>query len=131
MYHRGIRYPSISALRSMRIAAPAALLALLPLAIAQKEWDLQGSIAAVTKAEQTTPRNAVLGSLLVMAEKGDDAAVTVTDSTKIYLAQAKDRRPVSFNALKPGLKVRVRFAGPAAQSYPIRATAAEVVVLAE
>lgn len=131
MYHRGIRYPSISALRSMRLATLTALLAVLPLAIAQKEWDIRGKIAAVTKAEQTTPRSAVQGSLLVRAEKGDDAAVTVTDSTKIYLEQAKDRRPVPFDALRPGLKVQVRFAGPAAQSYPIRATAAEIVILAE
>jgi hypothetical protein len=122
---------SFNATRPMRNAALAVLLALLPTVTAQNEWDLRGDITAVTKAEERAPRSNVQGSFLVQASTGADAAVTVMDSTKIYLQQAKDRRLVSFAALKPGLRVQVRFAGPAAQSYPVRATGAEVVILSQ
>lgn len=129
MKDRRVQDLSVTATRSIRITALAALLAFLPAGTAQNEWDLRGSITGVTKAEERALRNGVQGSFLVRASSGADAAVTVMDSTKIYLQQAKDRRPASFDALKPGLTVEVRFAGPAAQSYPVQATAAEVLIL--
>ena len=59
----------------------------------------------------------------------DKASIRITDKTKFFLVNDGKRTPTSFADLKPGQKVEVNFTGPVAESYPVQATAGEVMIL--
>ena len=55
--------------------------------------------------------------------------MTLTAETRIYQREPYGRGLVTLDALRLGDKVEVRFAGPVAESYPVQARAAEVLIL--
>jgi hypothetical protein len=57
------------------------------------------------------------------------AVVTLTAETRIYQRDPYGRSLVPLESLRLGDKVEVRFAGPVAESYPVQARAAEVLIL--
>jgi hypothetical protein len=57
----------------------------------------------------------------------DKAVVHVGHQTKIFLG--RDGKPASFSFLHSGDLVEVTFTGPVAESYPVKATAAKIVIL--
>jgi hypothetical protein len=59
----------------------------------------------------------------------DKAVVTLTAETRIYQREPYGRGLVPLEALRLGDKVEVRFAGPVAESYPVQARAAEILIL--
>ena len=59
----------------------------------------------------------------------DKASVTVTDKTKIYREDAQGRHLVDFSYLRVGQIVAATFTGAVAESYPVQATASEIVIL--
>lgn len=59
----------------------------------------------------------------------DKAQVRITRDTRIYKGRGGRRMP--FNSLTIGTLVEATFTGPVAESYPVQATAAEVVILEE
>ena len=59
----------------------------------------------------------------------DKAIVSVRKETRILEQQQGRLRSVSFDDLKVGQKVEARFQGPVAESYPVQARAAEIVIL--
>jgi hypothetical protein len=59
----------------------------------------------------------------------DKAVVTLTRETRIYQREPNGRSQVPFGSLRLGDKVEVRFAGPVAESYPVQARAAEILIL--
>ena len=59
----------------------------------------------------------------------DRAAVRITGETRIWEQQGSEHRAVAVDALATGQRVEARFSGPVADSYPVQATAAEIIIL--
>ncbi len=57
----------------------------------------------------------------------DKAVIHVGHTTKIFLG--KERKPASFSFLHMGDLIEVTFTGPVAESYPVKAEAARIVIL--
>lgn len=57
----------------------------------------------------------------------DKASIRITRDTKIVKGRGGQRMP--FNSLTVGTLVEATFIGPVAESYPVQATASEVVIL--
>jgi hypothetical protein len=76
----------------------------------------------------------LLGSILVegQIEEGtsfDKASVAVTSGTRIFEQVGQNRQPTTFAALQVGRQVEAWFDGPVAESYPVQATASDIVIL--
>lgn len=98
------------------------------------EADIRGAVTSLTRADPSAGGD-VLGSLLVEgaleADTGfDRASVTVTAQARIFQQEGTTYRAVGFDALRVGQRVQARFTGPVAESYPVQATAEEIVILA-
>ena len=96
--------------------------------------DIRGTVTAVNAADAQGRQVGRLGSILVegaveVDTKVDKASIAVTAQTRIWEQVGSSRSPAGFDALKVGQQVQARFAGPVAESYPVQATAAEVVIL--
>ena len=59
----------------------------------------------------------------------DKARITITDATAIYTQQGETYTPAGKEALVAGANVEVLFEGPVQESYPVGATAGEIVIL--
>lgn len=59
----------------------------------------------------------------------DRAAITLTKDARLFVQHGPERRVVDLDALQIGQRVEVRFSGPVRESYPVQATASEVVIL--
>lgn len=59
----------------------------------------------------------------------DRADVTIDRSTVIVRTRAGSREALAFDSLRTGMKVEATFTGPVMESYPVRATAATIVVI--
>ena len=90
-----------------------------------------------TDIQQTDGSNrahGIIGEILVEGVQEQDtqfdrASVTITDKTRLLEQQGQDRRPVTFESLKMSQRVQARFIGPVAETYPVRATASEILIL--
>jgi|GEM_PF-782907 len=94
-----------------------------------KQADIHGTIIKLTKNQA----GELLGNILVVGEKGskpyDQASIKVTQKTKINEKSTDNIVNSSFDDLKENLRVAVRFIGPVAESYPVQATADEIIIL--
>ena len=93
--------------------------------------DLRGRIEAVVEARQEHRARGILGSVRVRTAREDDAPgdlylVTVREDTRIVL----DGADGEFADLQPGRQVDIRITGGIRESYPLQATAREIVVRA-
>jgi hypothetical protein len=87
---------------------------------------IEGRVTAVQKSGERIGRiNVDAGS--ASAAGLAKAAVRVTESTTVIGLPPKKAK-TDFNALQPGLWVRVWFVGPVGQSYPVQANAGTIVV---
>jgi hypothetical protein len=59
----------------------------------------------------------------------DKASVRVTESTRVFIKQGENYTEASVSALRVGQTVEVWFTGPAAMSYPVQATAQQIVIV--
>jgi beta-N-acetylhexosaminidase len=59
----------------------------------------------------------------------DKASIKVTNSTKMFRLEEGKTVKVSMDELKLGQQVEVVFVGPVAESYPVQATAGQIVIL--
>jgi hypothetical protein len=96
--------------------------------------DIRGSITNIHQADAQSRDKGIIGSLLIEGvveedTKFDKARVTITDKTHIFEQKGEDRRPVRFESLEIGQRVQARFTGPVMESYPVQATAIEIVIL--
>ena len=94
---------------------------------------IRGAITTLNAADSTWNAG-ILGSMLIEGKLQSDtsfdkASVTVTDKTKIYLEDAQGRHVVDFSYLRVGQIVAATFTGAVAESYPVQATASEIVIL--
>ena len=86
----------------------------------------------VTQARRSSLGEPPVGTIQVegTVEPGtrhDKATIRVSRETKIFLG--RDGKPASFTFLHTGDLVEVTFTGPVAESYPVQATAARIVIL--
>ena len=93
--------------------------------------DVRGTISHVSRVEG---REDVLGRVLIdgVRERDtevDKASVTVTAETRLFIERGGEREPAACTDLKKGQKVEARFAGPVLMSYPVQATASEIIIL--
>jgi len=96
--------------------------------------DIRGDITSIHQADAENGEKGIVGSILIEGvieedTEFDKASVTITDKTRIFEQKGQDRRPVTFESLKMGQRVQARFTGPVMESYPVQATASEVVIL--
>ncbi|HEX7524681.1 MAG TPA: hypothetical protein VF327_00165, partial [Gaiellaceae bacterium] len=94
---------------------------------------ISGVISTLSAADGSWSAG-VLGSVLIEGKLQSDtsfdkASVTVTDKTRIYLEDAQGRHAVDFSYLRVGQIVAATFTGAVAESYPVQATASEIVIL--
>jgi hypothetical protein len=92
--------------------------------------DIRGTI---THTQQGST-NQILGTVLIegTVEKDtryDKASVTVTGTTKIYMMRSGKKVSADFSSLSVGQKVEAAFTGPVRESYPVQATAMEIIIL--
>jgi beta-N-acetylhexosaminidase len=94
--------------------------------------DIRGTITSVTE-----DGGDVLGTVLIEGVIEDDtsydkASVRVEDDTEIFQeAEDGSLAEVTFAELHVGLQVEAWFTGPVAESYPVQAKAAKIVILAD
>ncbi len=97
----------------------------------ERKADIQGKITKVTHVSKETRSHGRLCTFMVEGVKPDGtenrALVTVTKETLIF--RQATRQTASFEDLKEGLRVDVKFKGPVFQSYPVKATAGEILIL--
>jgi len=94
---------------------------------------ISGAITTLNAADDSWSAG-VLGSVLIEGTLQSDtsfakASVAVTDKTQIYLEDAQGRHAVDFSYLRVGQIVAATFTGAVAESYPVQATASEIVIL--
>ncbi|HWQ42491.1 MAG TPA: DUF3221 domain-containing protein [Desulfosporosinus sp.] len=94
-----------------------------------KQADIHGTIVKLTRNQA----GELLGSILVIGDRGskpyDQATIKVTRKTIINEKSANNIVNSIFDALKENMRVEVRFIGSVAESYPVQATADEIIIL--
>jgi hypothetical protein len=96
----------------------------------EKMPDIRGVVTSLARGG----RSGAAATLRIAGSKQadtryDKAVVTLTAETRIYQKEPYGRGLVPLESLRLGDKVEVRFAGPAAESYPVQARAAEILIL--
>lgn len=91
--------------------------------------DIRGRVVQARRNAQGEPPVGTLQveGTLEPGTRYDKATVRVSRETKIFLGH--DGKPTSFSFLHEGDLVEVTFSGPVAESYPVQATAARIVIL--
>ncbi|HVL97756.1 MAG TPA: hypothetical protein VM324_00490 [Egibacteraceae bacterium] len=102
---------------------------------ADPEADPAGTVSSDDPPVCPAPDSDQLGTALVEAEPdtdtGDKAVVFIGTSTALLRAAADGLEPITFDDLREGLAVEVWFDGPVAESYPVQAGGAALIVRAE
>jgi len=89
--------------------------------------DIRGNI---TTLEPLNGSRDIIGIILIESTiNTDKARTTITDKTRILVQEGDKQRPADFAALQVGQTVEATFTGPIAESYPVQATAGQVVIL--
>lgn len=99
-----------------------------------KEAHIRGNITVILQADLQGRERGIIGTVLIegVMEKDteyDRASVTITNKTRILEQEGQVYRSKTFNDLKAGQKVQARFTGTVLESYPVQATAIEIVIL--
>lgn len=85
----------------------------------------------ITNIQQVDGR---AGSVLIEGALEDDtqydrASVNITDQTRLLKQVGQERVPATVEDLRVGQRVAAKFTGPVLESYPVQATASEIVIL--
>lgn len=96
--------------------------------------DIRGTATRVSLADEAARKRGILATILVEGAKEkttsyDKASIRITDKTKLEKRVDKERKTCKPEDLKVGCKVQAIFTGPVAESYPVQATAREVLIL--
>jgi beta-N-acetylhexosaminidase len=96
--------------------------------------DIRGSVTKITPANDDAKKRGLMGVVMVEGTKEKDtaydkASIKITDKTTLKKVVGKERKDAKFEDLKQGCKVAATFTGPVLQSYPVQATAKEVIIL--
>lgn len=98
--------------------------------------DIDGRIKKITRLDAASAGNSdALGTILIEggsqdSPRFDKAFVRITTATSINLISGQERKQsISFDDLRVGDRVSARFVpGPVLMSYPVQATAAEIII---
>jgi beta-N-acetylhexosaminidase len=98
--------------------------------------DIRGKVTKVMPADAEGKKRGLVGVVMVEGTKDKDtgydkASVKVTEKTSLKKRVGKDLKDAKFEDVKEGTKVEAVFTGPVLQSFPVQATAKEVVILEE
>jgi endonuclease/exonuclease/phosphatase family metal-dependent hydrolase len=99
--------------------------------------DIRGRITKISRAESMTGNGQALGTLLVEGAsqekpRFDKAFVRVNKGTSINVRRGRgqEHRPISFDELRVGDRIEVRFTlDRVLMSFPVQATAADIIVI--
>ncbi len=96
--------------------------------------DIRGTITNINRADAQSREKGIIGSVLIEGATEEDtefdkASVTITDKTSIFQQEEQGYVRVTFESLEIGQRVQARFTGPVMESYPVQATASEIVIL--
>src|SRR5690348_14173765 len=122
-------------MRLTRLLPALFVFAAVPAGADEKEKvSIRGTPASVSPADDEAKKGGVLGTLLMEGRKDKDteydkAMVKVTKGTKIFQQVGRELKPASFDDLKPGVRLEIRFQGPVNESFPVMATAGKIVIL--
>jgi hypothetical protein len=88
---------------------------------------IRGNITELQQAD------GVVNTVRIEGELEDDtqydrAMVTITDETRIFRQEGQERVAATVTDLQ-GQRVEADFTGPVMESYPVQATASEIVIL--
>jgi hypothetical protein len=86
------------------------------------------------KIETVSLKGGMVGRLLIEGTKEKDtqhdkASVRLTKATKVYKWVDGKKKEAKVEDLKKGATVQADFTGPVAESYPVQATAKEILIL--
>lgn len=99
-----------------------------------KPADIEGFVSSTWGISADPGPGGVRGSILI---DGEDAAgtgrgkasVDVTEETLIWDMTGSKARKAGFEELEVGQRVQAIFTGPVAESYPLQATASEIIIV--
>lgn len=96
--------------------------------------DIRGVITSAQKFDAQSASQGKIGSLLIEGvneadTRYDKASVRITDQTRILSQSGNVMSPTTFEELRVGQRVQATFTGSVLQTYPVQATADEVVLL--
>ncbi len=101
----------------------------------EKEFDIRGTITSLDR-DPETPRTGQTVLAVIRVEgvveedtRYDKASISITDQTLIFEQKGEVQKPLPLNALQKGQRVQAKFTGPVAESYPVQATASQIVIL--
>ncbi|MBT5831038.1 MAG: hypothetical protein HOH77_12695, partial [Candidatus Latescibacteria bacterium] len=99
-----------------------------------QKTDIRGSVSTLDYASEVLQMRGVVATIFVEGAIEadthiDKARVTITRDTQIIEQQGQDRRNVGIDALLANQRVQISFTGPVMESYPVQATASEIVIL--
>lgn len=92
--------------------------------------DIEGTISDVQAGDGARLGAVRIEGAKVAGNRYDRAQVTVTKDTRILEKKGDSLAPATFEALEVGETVQATFVGPVMESYPVQATAGEIVILA-
>lgn len=100
----------------------------------EDQADIRGNITNIHRARIDGGDDQLFGTIMIEGVKEadtnfDQASVRVTNETRIFDERGKERKQASFDTLKTGQRIAARFVGPVAESYPVQATASEIIIL--
>ena len=93
--------------------------------------DMQGHITNISDM-QSSHNNMVIGSILVegsMNNQSTKISVKINKETSLFKQEGNKHHSITFNELKTGQNVGIKFTGPILTSFPPQATADRIVVL--
>lgn len=103
--------------------------------VVEKDFDIRGIVTSINRdLEAPKTGRTVLAVVLIEGVVKEDtqydkASVAITDQTLIFQQKGEVQKPLPINALQKGQRVQVKLTGPVAESYPVQATASQIVIL--
>jgi beta-N-acetylhexosaminidase len=96
--------------------------------------DIRGNITRVNKLNEGQKGQGILAVVLIEGKQEpntgyEKAVVKITQKTKLWKQAGDKKKPAMATELKVGTRVEAVFTGPVAESFPVQATAGEVVIL--
>lgn len=102
-------------------------------ATGSEKVDMDGNIIGICKEdlnnENHTQNSVLVQGIVTGNSKNQNVSITITRDTNIAYKQGNEVKNASFDDLKPGQNIQVRFTGPIMQSYPPRIAASQIYIL--
>ncbi|MDZ4817280.1 MAG: hypothetical protein SGI71_13605 [Verrucomicrobiota bacterium] len=101
--------------------------------IGGKTVDIDGVVTQIFPGDESSLRKGNIGWVTVEGKQGsgnyDKAYITVTTTSQLYSRVGNEESALTFNEIKVNDRVQVNFIGDVQQMQPVKARAAQVVVV--